>query len=320
MSVEPLPLPAVPRTPRARLVAAHERRAAVRALASRAHDAADCALLIAALDLDPADGVVSLPAVEVGPVLTAPPARQERPDQRPVGLRQLPPPGPISRPRPGRQPRQPRPAQPAPADGLCPVGDCRRPWKHRGVHSSTPPLKPAVAPPRQVATRIEALRRRPQSTPTPLDPAEVVRRYQSGEGLTSIATALHVGVRRIRLALAEQGVTIRSRGDVLGQRGPLPRPLDEQECIRLYQSGLDTNLVARHLGVKQARVRDVLRSHRVLKRQPGTTVPLDDQHARRLYATGLSVAQVASRLGVRAARVADVLRSHGELRPRGKSA
>lgn len=145
----------------------------------------------------------------------------------------------------------------------------------------------------------------------------MARRYEAGESLLDLARSLHVGVRRIRAALDAQDVATRGRGHVLGQRGPLPRPLDEQQCVDLYLSGLDTHLVARQLGVKQTRVRDVLRARGVLKRRPGTTVPLDEAEARRLYATGLTVGQVARHLSVRTARVAAVLRAHGELRPRG---
>lgn len=152
--------------------------------------------------------------------------------------------------------------------------------------------------------------------PSPVDAAEAARRYQDGEGLQALAADLHVGVPRLREILVGHGVKIRSRGDVLGQRGPLPRPIDEDECERLYREGLNSHEVARRLRVRQARVIAVLRSRGVLRAQPGSPRPLDSDEARRLYATGLTIGEVARMLGVRASRVSEVLHEAGELRRR----
>lgn len=151
--------------------------------------------------------------------------------------------------------RAPRPQQPAPADGLCPA--CPLPWRHRGRHS------------------------------TALDAAEAARRYQAGEGLFSLAAALHVGANTLRKALHDQGVTLRSRGDVIGTRGVPPTPLDETEVRRLYAAGHTTVEIGRSLGARGTRVADILRAHGELRApghraapRPATDLPRRDRPAR----------------------------------------
>lgn len=167
----------------------------------------------------------------------------------------------------------------------------------------------ATAPPRR--------KRGPNRSSVPVDAAEAARRYQDGTPLFDLATELHIGVNRLRTILTDQGVTLRRRGEVVGRRGVEPRPLDVDEAQRLYESGMDSAQVARHLGVKQSRVQDALRERGVLRRALTAAAPLDETRARELYAAGHSLSNVAHALGVRTSRVADLIREHGELRPPG---
>lgn len=144
-----------------------------------------------------------------------------------------------------REPRPPRPAKPVeqpPADGLCRTDRCRKTWKHRGAHSN------------------------------PVDPAEAARRYQEGEGLFGLAADLHIGSATLRTILHEQGVALRKRGDVIGGRGPAPRPIDADLCQQMYADGLNTAEIARQLQVKSSRVQQLLRDLGVL-RPPGGRPP-----------------------------------------------
>jgi hypothetical protein len=253
VTVDALPSAGFRDSPTTLLARAHERRAAIRALAALSNDAADCALLLDALDLDAADGLVDLPPLERLPALPPPPPEPEHVDLRPVGLRVLADvPGPISppqqrapkvtparheraqRPGPARGAgRTPKPDAQAPADGLCP--SCPLPWRHRGRHATT------------------------------LDAAEAARRYLAGEGLFSLAAALHVGSNTLRKALRDQGVQLRGRGDVIGTRGRPATPLDEDEVRRLYAAGHTTVEIGRALGARGTRVADILRAHGELR-------------------------------------------------------
>lgn len=146
--------------------------------------------------------------------------------------------------------------------------------------------------------------------------AEAARRYRAGEDLHGLAQALHIGHRRLREVLLEQGVTLRARGDVIGIRGVPPRPLDELQCVLLYTvEGLHTDEVARRLQVKGTRVNEVLRRAGVLKQALRTpSAPLDVPEVLRLYRNGLPIqgpTGIAARLQVRAARVAAALREAG---------
>jgi hypothetical protein len=145
--------------------------------------------------------------------------------------------------RPPRPARPPRPIEQRPADGRCTTAGCLRPWKHKGPHSK------------------------------PLDVDEAVRRYTGGEGLFDLAADLHVAHKRLRQLLVDAGVRIRGRGEVIGTRGPEPRPIDVDECTRLYATGMTARAIAEQLGVKARRVYDVLRAQGVLGppggREPG---------------------------------------------------
>lgn len=219
-------------------------------------------------------------------------------------------------------PPEPKPSPVEAAEAYDVAGDLVLQAELEELERTDPTVAAAAASYDAMADRIRtrpAPPVRPPRSPD-IDPLEAARRYQAGEGLASLATDLHIGVTRLRKVLAEQGVQIRSRGDVIGQRGALPRPIDEDECERLYREGMNSHEVARHLRVKQSRVRAVLRKRGVLRTQPGTLRPLDVDEARRLYATGLTVAEVGRMLGVRISRVADVLREVGELRPKSRRA
>jgi len=162
-------------------------------------------------------------------------------------------------------------------------------------------------------------RRAPRRPTVDVDPAEAARRYAAGEGLFDLARSLGIGAARLRSILAGQGVELRKRGQVVGQRGTAPRPLDEEECVRLYvDEHLEVAQVARRLGVKNDRVTAVLRNRGVLRRPLRQAVPLDAERCRQLYATGMSTAAVARELGVRVNRVQEQLRADGLLRPRGR--
>jgi hypothetical protein len=150
-------------------------------------------------------------------------------------------------PRVARAPRptRPRPAPTPPADGLCTVvPGCGGRWRHAGRH--TPKL----------------------------DPADVAGRYEAGESLSALAVSLRVGQQRIRDALAAAGVPLRQRGQVITDRASHARPIDVEECTRLYlEQRMDTRAISKHLRVKARRVQDVLRAAGVLKppggREPG---------------------------------------------------
>lgn len=159
---------------------------------------------------------------------------------------------------------------------------------------------------------------RPSRPTVTIDDAQIARRYLAGEGLFPLAADLKIGAKRLRTLLTDQGVQLRGRGHVIGQRGPAPRPLDVDEAVRLYQSGLDSAQVARHLGVKGLRVQQALRDRGVLRRSMQVAVALDEERARALYAQGHNLSHVARDLGVRVSRVADLLRAHGEIRPKGR--
>lgn len=237
-------------------------------------------------------------------------------------------PRPTKPPAPRRRPVQPSaaaaPSRPTPAD----VADAYDAAADRVLQAELDQLEatdPAVAAAAASYDRaVDSLRARPTPAgrpgrqPTPIDEADAALRYQAGEGLGALAADLHIGVVRLRQILAAHDVPVRSRGDVLGQRGRPPRPIDEDECERLYREGLNSHEVARRLGVKQRRVTAVLRGRGALRAQPGSHRPFDVDEARRMYASGLPVGDVARMLGVRTSRVADVLREFGELRPKGR--
>lgn len=175
----------------------------------------------------------------------------------------------------------------------------------------------APAAPRPPVELPRPVRRRGRPSPV-VDEAEAVRRYLGGERLFDLAADLHIGAARLRTILHAHGVTIRSRGQVIGRRGRAPRGFNVDEAERLYRGGMNSAQVARQLGVKQGRVQDALRDRGVLARRANEPAPLDEARARHLYAQGMNLAQVARELGVHATRVADVLRAHGELRSKGR--
>lgn len=267
-------------SPAVRLAKAHERRAAVRALAGLARNRTDFEVLADMLDLDPADGRADLPPLVLMPVLPPPPDEPEPVDLVPAGLRNLAPVStPISPPRDAKpkvtaarrrtraaakntQPH-PKPEQkPTPAD-VAAVYD--QAAEHVEQTASAEPT------PRKWSNTTPAARRGRQ--PNPFDPAEAARRYLEGEPLFTLAGELHIGVNTLRRALLEQGVQIRKRGEVIGTRGPAPTPIDPDVVRRLYlDEGLNTVQIAGRLHVKSQRVQDLLRQLGIL-RPPGGRHP-----------------------------------------------
>ena len=322
MTVDQLPRSEAFRdSPAVRLAKAHERRAAVRALAALSYNTDDFLLLLDMLELDPADGRADLEPLTTTPALPPPPDERPVVDLMPAGLRHL---APVSAPISPPQTRAPKvtPAPP-PADGICPTDGCHRPYKHRGVHSqprteTTPPAdgicqqpgcdrpwkhrgrhaqpKPDRPTPAdataaydqaselvdQAATDTPAAPRKWSNTkpttarggrqPNPFDPADAARRYLDGEPLFTLAADLHIGANTLRRALTDQGVQLRKRGEVITPRDSHARPLDVQQCLDLYATGLTTTDISRQLGVKTSRVQHVLRVAGVL-RPPGGRAP-----------------------------------------------
>jgi hypothetical protein len=183
-----------------------------------------------------------------------------------------------------------QPAAEAPTDGLCSTDGCDRPWKHRGPHRKPKPTPAEVAQTYAHATaHVDQIEQQEPQTrtwsntpktagrggrkPNPLDPVEAARRYQNGEGLFALAADLHVGANTLRRALADQGVQLRKRGDVIGTRGPTPTPINPEQVRRLYvDQGLTTVQIASQLHVKTSRIQDLLRQLGLL-RPPGGRHP-----------------------------------------------
>lgn len=283
MTVDELPRSEAFRdSPAVRLAKAHERRAAVRALAGLSLDRDDFLLLADALELDPADGRADLEPLTTTPVLP-PPRDRVVVDLMPAGLRHL---APVS------APIMPRTEPTPPADGICLQPGCDRPWKHRGRHVQPKPDRPtpidvataydqAAELVDQTATDTPAPRKwsnakpaagRGGRQPNPFDPADAARRYLDGEPLFTLAADLHIGAATLRRALTEQGVQLRKRGQVITPRDSHARPLDVQQCLDLYATGHTSTQISRQLGVKTGRVQEVLRVAGVL-RPPGGRPP-----------------------------------------------
>jgi hypothetical protein len=166
---------------------------------------------------------------------------------------------------PGRfeaAPTVPVPKQP------CTVGPCTRLAPHAGRHN-TPKPPPATKPPATRATKTNRAATCPK-TPVPAktltaDPADIARRYLAGGRLNDLAADLGIGNARLKQILRNEDVRIRNRGEVVGQRGPTPKPLDTAALELLYAAGNNTSQVARHLGIKSSRVTTHLRNQGLLR-------------------------------------------------------
>jgi hypothetical protein len=151
----------------------------------------------------------------------------------------------------------------------CTVEPCTRLAPHAGRHNTPKAPTPAKPP----ASHLPVSRRTAASglkTPSPAkrlttDPTDIARRYLAGGRLNDLATDLGIGKARLKQILRNEDIRIRNRGEVVGQRGPTPKPLDTAALELLYAAGNNTSQVARHLGVKSGRVTTHLRNQGLLR-------------------------------------------------------
>lgn len=145
-------------------------------------------------------------------------------------------------------PAPPASATPAPAPVTAPPAPAKRPPAPR---RTAPKVTRPAPPPRPVA---------PQ-----LDETAIAGRYTAGEALFPLAADLGIGVRRLRLILAAQGVELRKRGEVIGQRGRGAGAIDVDAAVAAYAAGATTAEIGRAQRVRAIRIAQVLRERGVLR-------------------------------------------------------
>ncbi len=94
--------------------------------------------------------------------------------------------------------------------------------------------------------------------PQGLDPAQMVARYQAGEGIVELAKDLHVHTNRIRHMLLSAGVTLRPGGKTVSTAAELAQHPEAEQMVARYQAGETINAIASSLQRSAKTVRKVL--------------------------------------------------------------
>lgn len=98
----------------------------------------------------------------------------------------------------------------------------------------------------------------------PLDKELLERMYvRQGRSMADVASALGVGLQRIKTSLEQHGIPLRE------QSGPPPSYLSSEEVVRLYLAGWPTSRIAEFFFVNESRVRQILTEQEVPTRPDG---------------------------------------------------
>ncbi|MCM0619805.1 helix-turn-helix domain-containing protein [Nocardioides bruguierae] len=183
------------------------------------------------------------------------------------------------------------------------------------------PIAPnATTGPKQApARRREPSARTPKkSLPRGERDAEVIRRYQAGETVPTIATAMQHTPATIRRVLRASGVELVDGRTRRAQNKPSASrdPEIAAQVRRLYEQGHTQKQVADEVGLSEPTVLKIMRLHDIPRRPtaPPDNTKITDAQRQEIatrYAAGESAGRIAPDYGITAPTVYDALRRLG---------